>query len=71
MDRLPSRFTLRLDLEVQLEPLLTDAQKQRWKEMLGQPVALDGEATHCAANMLVLKCTSKTPAFRDSDLLFW
>jgi hypothetical protein len=34
----PKAFQLRLDLEVQLEALLTDAQKKQWKEMLGQPV---------------------------------
>ena len=37
----PKALQLRLDLEVKLESLLTDAQKNRWKEMLGQPVALD------------------------------
>ena len=34
----PKAFQLRLDLEVQLEALLTDAQKKQWKEMLGKPV---------------------------------
>jgi hypothetical protein len=34
----PKAFQLRLDLEAQLEALLTDAQKKQWKEMLGQPV---------------------------------
>ena len=34
----PKALQLRLDLEVQLESLLTDAQKNKWKEMLGQPV---------------------------------
>ncbi|MDR3406740.1 MAG: hypothetical protein P4L99_29915 [Chthoniobacter sp.] len=34
----PKAFQLRLDLEVQLEALLTDVQKKQWKEMLGQPV---------------------------------
>jgi len=34
----PKAFQLRLDLEVKLEALLTDAQKKQWKEMLGQPV---------------------------------
>ena len=34
----PKALQLRLDLEVQLEALLTDAQKTKWKEMLGQPV---------------------------------
>ena len=36
----PKALQLRLDLEVQLETLLTDAQKKQWKEMLGQPVDL-------------------------------
>jgi hypothetical protein len=31
---------LRLDLEGQLEALLTDTQKKQWKEMLGSPVDL-------------------------------
>jgi len=35
----PKAYQLRLDLEVQLEALLTDAQKKQWKEMLGAPVA--------------------------------
>jgi hypothetical protein len=34
----PKAFQLRLDLELQLEALLTDAQKKQWKEMLGKPV---------------------------------
>jgi hypothetical protein len=34
----PKAFQLRLDLEAQLEALLTDAQKKQWKEMLGEPV---------------------------------
>ena len=34
----PKAFQLRLDLEAQLEALLTDAQKKQWREMLGQPV---------------------------------
>jgi hypothetical protein len=34
----PKAFQIRLDLEVKLEALLTDAQKKQWKEMLGQPV---------------------------------
>jgi hypothetical protein len=34
----PKAFQIRLDLEVQLEALLTDAQKKQWKEMLGRPV---------------------------------
>ena len=37
----PKALQLRRDLEVQLEALLTDAQKKQWKEMLGQPVPLD------------------------------
>jgi hypothetical protein len=37
----PKALQLRLDLEVKLEALLTDAQKKQWKEMLGKPVALD------------------------------
>jgi hypothetical protein len=36
----PKALQLRLDLEVQLEALLTDAQKKKWKEMLGTPVDL-------------------------------
>ena len=36
----PQVLKLRLDLEVQLEALLTDAQKKQWKEMLGKPVDL-------------------------------
>jgi len=36
----PKALQLRLDLEVQLEALLTDAQKKQWKEMQGQPVNL-------------------------------
>ena len=36
----PKVFKLRLDLEAQLEALLTDAQKKQWKEMLGKPVDL-------------------------------
>ena len=36
----PKALQLRLDLEVQLETLLTDAQKKKWKEMQGQPVDL-------------------------------
>jgi hypothetical protein len=34
----PKALQLRSDLEGQLEALLTDAQKKRWKEMLGTPV---------------------------------
>ena len=34
----PKALQLRLDLEVQLEALLTGAQKKKWKEMQGQPV---------------------------------
>jgi hypothetical protein len=34
----PKALQLRLDLEVQLETLLTDAQKKKWKEMQGKPV---------------------------------
>ena len=37
----PQVMKLRLDLEAQLEALLTDTQKQQWKAMLGQPVGLD------------------------------
>ena len=37
----PKALQLRVDLEGKLEALLTDAQKQQWKEMLGKPVALD------------------------------
>jgi hypothetical protein len=36
----PKVLKLRLDLEGQLEALLTDAQKKQWKEMLGKPVDL-------------------------------
>ncbi|MGO8751163.1 MAG: Spy/CpxP family protein refolding chaperone [Thermoguttaceae bacterium] len=36
----PKVLKLRLDLEGQLEALLTDAQKEQWKEMLGKPVDL-------------------------------
>ncbi len=36
----PKALQLRLDLEVQLEALLTDAQKKQWQEMRGPPVAL-------------------------------
>jgi len=36
----PKALQLRLDLEVQLETLLTDAQRKQWKEMRGQPVDL-------------------------------
>ena len=36
----PKALQLRLDLEVQLETLLTDVQKKKWKEMRGQPVDL-------------------------------
>jgi hypothetical protein len=36
----PKVLQLRLDLEGQLEALLTDAQKKQWKEMLGKPVDL-------------------------------
>jgi hypothetical protein len=36
----PKALQLRLDLEVQLEALLTDAQKKKWKEMQGKPVDL-------------------------------
>lgn len=36
----PKVLKLRLDLERELEALLTDAQKIQWKEMLGQPVDL-------------------------------
>ena len=34
----PKAFQLRLDLEAQLEALLTESQKKQWKEMLGPPV---------------------------------
>jgi hypothetical protein len=36
----PKILKIRQDLQVQLEALLTDAQKKRWKEMLGKPVDL-------------------------------
>ena len=36
----PKVLKLRLDLEGELEALLTDAQKKQWKEMLGKPVDL-------------------------------
>lgn len=36
----PRVLKLRLDLEVQLEAMLTDAQKKQWKKMLGQVVPL-------------------------------
>ena len=36
----PKVLKSRADLEGQLEALLTDAQKQRWKEMLGKPMDL-------------------------------
>jgi len=36
----PKALQLRLGLEVKLEALLTDAQKEKWKEMLGKPVDL-------------------------------
>ena len=36
----PKVLQLRLDLEAQLETLLTDAQEKQWKEMLGKPVEL-------------------------------
>jgi gas vesicle protein len=36
----PKVLQLRLDLEIQLEALLTDAQKKQWKEMRGKPVDL-------------------------------
>ena len=46
----PKVLQLRLDLEVKLEALLTDAQKKQWKEMLGKPVDLgvlfDGVSVH-------------------------
>jgi hypothetical protein len=37
----PKVLRLRVDLEGQLEALLTDAQKKQWQEMLGVPVGLD------------------------------
>ena len=36
----PKALRLRLDLEAQLEALLTDSQKKQWQEMLGKPVDL-------------------------------
>ena len=36
----PKILKLRLELEGQLEALLTDAQKRQWKDMLGEPVDL-------------------------------
>jgi len=36
----PKVLKLRLELEGQLEALLTDAQKRQWKDMLGEPVDL-------------------------------
>jgi hypothetical protein len=36
----PKILQLRLDLETKLEQLLTDPQKQQWKEMRGEPVDL-------------------------------
>ena len=36
----PKVLKCRADLEGQMEDLLTDAQKKRWKEMLGKPMAL-------------------------------
>jgi hypothetical protein len=36
----PRVIKVRDDLEGQLEALLTDAQKKKWKEMQGQPMAL-------------------------------
>ena len=32
---------LKKDHQVQIEAILTDAQKQQWKEMLGKPFSVD------------------------------
>ena len=37
----PKVLKLRLDLEVQLEALLTDAQKKQWQERVGKSLNLD------------------------------
>ena len=37
----PKALQLRVDLEVKLEALLTEAQKKQWKELRGKSVALD------------------------------